>query len=268
MSPRRPPVRGLYAITDSQPGDTHIDSGNSKDKKPGDTHLIPEGKPGDKSGDTHLNPEGWEERKPGDTHLNPEGWEQRWDPHSVVARVAPLVGEQMGVLQYRDKSGDGAKRLAEAAALASLCRRYGVLFLINDDVALARAVGADGVHLGRDDGSVAAARKALGPDAVIGASCYASLDLAGQMCAQGADYLAFGAVYPSATKPHAVRADLDLLREARARFDLPLVAIGGITSDNAAAVVATGVDAVAVINGLFQAPDPLAAARRIAALFH
>jgi thiamine-phosphate pyrophosphorylase len=171
------------------------------------------------------------------------------------------------VLQYRDKSADAIGRRRRATALASLCRDNDLLFIVNDDPMLAVEVGADGVHLGRDDGSIDWARRLLGPDAVIGVSCYASLERAERMCAAGADYLAFGSVFPSPTKPAAPRASLDLLRAARKRFTLPLVAIGGIDAGNAATVVATGVDAVAVIAGVFHAPDPAASATRIAALF-
>lgn len=186
----------------------------------------------------------------------------------LTASVDALLQAGVRILQYRDKTADQARRLQEAEALAALCRHRGAVFIVNDDVDLAAACGADGVHLGRDDAEVAAARGRLGSGAIIGVSCYDSLDRGGRLLSAGADYLAFGAVYPSATKPGAVRAGTELLCAARSRFpQVPLVAIGGITADNAAPVVATGVDAVAVIRGLFAAADPPAAARRIAALF-
>ncbi|MEX0731382.1 MAG: thiamine phosphate synthase [Aquisalimonadaceae bacterium] len=188
-------------------------------------------------------------------------------PEALVARVTPVLAAGARVLQYRDKSSNALRRLREAQALAAACRDYGALFIVNDDIDLAAACGAGGVHLGRDDVSIAEARRRLGNEAMIGVSCYASLERAGQMQEAGADYLAFGAVYPSVTKPHTVRAELALLRQARARFALPLVAIGGITAANARDVVATGVDAVAVIQGVFGASDPALAARHIAALF-
>lgn len=185
----------------------------------------------------------------------------------LLATLEPVLSAGVRVLQYRDKSDDTPRRRREAEALAAVCRRHGVVFIINDDIELAAWCGADGVHLGRDDGSIAEARRRLGSSTLVGASCYASLDRAEQMRRAGADYLAFGAVYPSSTKPSAARADLALLRRARERFSLPLVAIGGIDPTNAAEVVATGVDAIAVIQGLFGQPDPVGAAEKMSALF-
>ena len=170
------------------------------------------------------------------------------------------------VLQYRDKTPDAARRLDEAHALQALCTRLGVPLIINDDVELALAVGAAGVHLGEDDGALADARARLGSGAIIGASCYDSLERARRMAAAGADYLAFGAFSPSPTKPHARRATTGLLRDAR-RLGKPLVAIGGITADNAPALIEAGADCVAVISALFAADDVRGAARRLSALF-
>lgn len=158
-------------------------------------------------------------------------------------------------VQYRDKSADADKRLTEARALAALCRRYGCPLLINDDVELCFAAGADGVHLGRGDGSLADARRHLGPTAILGATCHASLDFAAEAFLDGADYLAFGAMFPSPTKPGAHPADPAILREARQRFGLPVVAIGGITLDNAPGLIAAGADCLAVISDLFARPD-------------
>jgi len=171
------------------------------------------------------------------------------------------------VVQYRDKSGEAARRRREAEALAALTRRYGALFLVNDDVPLARAVAADGVHLGRGDAAVEDARAALGSAAVIGLSCYDELARAEDAARRGADYVAFGSFFPSCTKPRAVRAAPALLAAARARLSLPLVAIGGITPENGAALIAAGADALAAISGLWAQPDIEAAARRYAALF-
>ena len=167
------------------------------------------------------------------------------------------------ILQYRDKTRDAQRRRREAALLRECCRRAGAVFIVNDDVELALAVGADGVHLGRADGSLRRARQRLGPGAVIGVSCYDSLLRAESARADGADYLAFGAVYPSTTKPGASRADLATLREARRRFRLPLVAIGGIDAENVAPLAAAGVDAVAVVNAVFGAGDPQGAAEEL-----
>jgi thiamine-phosphate pyrophosphorylase len=170
------------------------------------------------------------------------------------------------LLQYRDKGSDAARRLHEARALQALCVRHGVPLIVNDDIELAHAVGAAGVHLGEDDAAPAAARARLGSRAIIGASCYDSLERARAFAVAGVDYLAFGAFFPSSTKPAARRATPRLLHDAKA-FGLPLVAIGGIDADNARGLVAAGADAVAVVSALFGARDVRAAARRIAALF-
>ncbi len=170
------------------------------------------------------------------------------------------------LLQYRDKTADAPRRLDEAHALRALCRTHGAALIVNDDVALAAAVGADGVHLGREDGELAAARATLGERAIIGVSCYNSLERARALAGAGADYLAFGAFFPSPTKPHAPRATPELLRQAAA-LGRPLVAIGGITPDNAPSLVAAGADYLAVISALFRADDVRAAAQRIAALY-
>lgn len=170
------------------------------------------------------------------------------------------------LLQYRDKTNDAPRRLDEASALQALCARFDVPLIVNDDVELAAAVGAAGVHLGEDDGDLASARARLGAQAIIGVSCYDSLERSRHFAAADADYLAFGAFFPSPTKPHARRATIELLREARA-FGKPLVAIGGITTDNAASLIEAGADCVAVVSALFGAKDVRAAARRFASLF-
>ena len=187
-------------------------------------------------------------------------------PENLPACVEAVLGGGARLLQYRDKSA-GPQRWQEARRLAALCRGHGAAFIVNDDVELAAAVAADGIHLGRDDLSLRAARARLGPGVIIGISCYNDLARARRAAAGGADYVAFGSVFPSATKPNAVHAPLDLLRSARKILTVPIVAIGGITPDNARQVIDTGVDAVAVISGVFGAPDPAAAARRIARLF-
>jgi len=171
------------------------------------------------------------------------------------------------ILQYRDKSENHTLRSRIATALAGLCRRYQALFIVNDDIDLASVSGAHGVHLGRDDAKLVHARAALGPRALIGASCYNDLDRAQEAVRAGADYLAFGSFHASAVKPFAVRASLDLLREARRRFDLPLVAIGGITPQNAPALVEAGADALAVVTALFEAADTRSVAQSFARLF-
>jgi thiamine-phosphate pyrophosphorylase len=141
------------------------------------------------------------------------------------------------------------------------------LFIINDDVTLAKETQADGVHLGREDAAIAQARKQLGSRAIIGVSCYNELARAEQAAAQGADYVAFGRFFPSRTKPQAVPASLDLLREAKKKLHIPVVAIGGITPENGASLIAAGANALAVIEGVFGQADVRAAAERYASLF-
>lgn len=181
------------------------------------------------------------------------------DTARLLERTKPVIGFAR-LLQYRNKQADPALSRKQMDALLPLCREHGVPLLANDDWRLAQASGAQGAHLGEDDGGLEAARQALGPEAIIGASCYDSLDHAAAAAAAGASYLAFGACFPSPTKPNARRATPALLREAK-RFGLPVVAIGGITPDNARIVVDAGADLVAVISGVFDAPDPAAAAQ-------
>jgi thiamine-phosphate pyrophosphorylase len=185
---------------------------------------------------------------------------------ALVLAVGAAIAGGARIVQYRDKSSDTERRLAEASALRALTLAHNVLFLINDDVALALAVGADGVHLGREDGAIAAARAQLGAHAIIGASCYNDFALAEQAALAGADYVAFGAFYPSRTKPHAVPATLELLTRAQAELSLPVCAIGGITVENAPPLLAAGADMLAVISAVFAAPDIPKAAYALAAL--
>jgi thiamine-phosphate pyrophosphorylase len=170
------------------------------------------------------------------------------------------------LLQYRDKTSDSARRLAEARALADLCAQRRVALIVNDDVELALASAAAGVHLGEDDADIGHARATLGPCAIVGVSCYDSLDRARTLAAAGADYVAFGAFHASPTKPHARRPTPALLREAKA-LGIPLVAIGGITAENGVGLVEAGANYLAVISAVFGASDVRAAARSFAALF-
>lgn len=186
-------------------------------------------------------------------------------PDLLEAAAAALDGGAV-LLQYRDKTTDHARRHAEALALSRLCVARGVGLIVNDDVELAAQVGAAGVHLGEDDGDLAAARTRLGNDAVIGVSCYNAIERARTLVAAGADYVAFGAFHPSPTKPHARRATPALLREA-ATLGVPRVAIGGITPDNAPTLIDAGADLLAVISAVFGAPDVRAAAHRFQTLF-
>ncbi|MEW6415007.1 MAG: thiamine phosphate synthase [Pseudomonadota bacterium] len=189
------------------------------------------------------------------------------DTEHLLTQVESALAGGVAAVQYRDKSGDVARRHAQASELVVLCRQYGVPLIVNDDLRLADLVDADGVHLGRDDGSLTEARIILGPEKFIGASCYQSLDLARAAQAAGADYVAFGSFFASPTKPAAPRAALDLLREATAAIHIPLVAIGGITLANATQLIDAGADAIAVLSALFDAPDIRAAARDFNQLF-
>lgn len=170
------------------------------------------------------------------------------------------------LLQYRDKTQEDGRRRQEAAALLALCRSYDALLVINDDPELTRKIGASAIHVGEEDPGINDLRTLLGPEVLIGVSCYNDLERARRLVAAGADYLAFGSVYPSPTKPKARRADLSLFRAARP-LGLPLVAIGGITQDTMAEVAAAGADAAAVISALFGAGDVAAATQRLQGLF-
>ncbi|MGH8635088.1 MAG: thiamine phosphate synthase, partial [Burkholderiales bacterium] len=170
-------------------------------------------------------------------------------------------------LQYRNKPASSELRLMQARALLALCRNYRIPLIVNDHLYLAMAVEADGLHLGADDGSLAAARERLGPARILGASCYDRLELALEAERIGADYVAFGSFFPSSVKPGAVRAPLALLREAKRRLSVPVVAIGGITLDNAPQLIAAGADGVAVVSALFGGDDVRRAARGFSALF-
>ena len=187
------------------------------------------------------------------------------DTGRLLARVDAVL-DHAALLQYRNKSASAGLRREQAGALLALCATRGVRLIVNDDLALAQAIGADGVHLGEDDGDTRSARIALGTDTLIGVSCYDDLQRARAAVAAGADYVAFGAFFPSNTKPNARRAAFDLLRDS-AGFGVPRVAIGGITPDNARSVVAAGADLIAVVSGVFDAPDPPAAARAYRACF-
>lgn len=186
-------------------------------------------------------------------------------------QLASAVGRALDggarVVQFRDKSEDRRQRLADAEILAALCQSRGALLIINDDVELALAVGAQGVHVGREDAPLRQARARLGERALIGVSCYDDLQRAHAAANEGASYVAFGSFYSSTVKPDAVRASPALLREARASLSVPIAAIGGITPANGAALVASGADMLAVITGVFGADDIRAAAAEYARLF-
>lgn len=180
------------------------------------------------------------------------------DTARLLARTAPLLAAGATWLQYRNKTAGDALRHEQATALQALCADAAVPLIVNDDVRLAKAVGAAGVHLGEDDGDIAAARALLGAEAIIGSSCYDQLQLAEAAVAAGADYVAFGAFFASRSKTGTRRAGPELLTQA-ATLGVPRVAIGGITPDNARGLVEAGADLVAVISGVYDAADPVAA---------
>jgi len=183
----------------------------------------------------------------------------------LFAAVEAALAGGVRLLQYRDTTRDVERRRAEADEISRLCAGHGVPLIIDADLELARQTSA-GLHVGRDDVSIADARAALGPDAIIGAACYGSLERARRMAAEGADYLSFGAMYRSTTLPDATVVSHDLLTQVTA-LGVPVVAIGGINADNAKALIDAGADYVAAISAVFAARDIQTATRRLADLF-
>ncbi len=191
-----------------------------------------------------------------------------WDDTQKLLNVteAALRGGA-ALVQYRHKTADTALRHEQAAALLALCRRYGRPLVINDHVELAAELDADGIHVGGTDKSVAQARASVGPDRIVGASCYGSIELAREAAGAGASYIAFGGFYPSRVKKYEVTTSPQIVAQARRDIDLPNVVIGGMTHENAAPLVAQGADMVAVISSVYQAEDPEDAARGFFNLF-
>ena len=177
------------------------------------------------------------------------------DTDSLCAQVDILLRQPVALLQYRNKSADGGLRRQQAEALLAIARAAGVPLIINDDWRLAADIGADGVHLGAEDAAPGQVRAEVGKRMIIGVSCYNDLNRAERLRSKDIDYLAFGAVFSSMTKPAAAQAGLDILMAAR-QWDKPVVAIGGITPDNGREVLAAGADYLAVITGVFSDPDP------------
>jgi len=188
------------------------------------------------------------------------------DTDDLAARVAAALAGGAAAIQYRNKTADATLKRAQALALARVQAIRGGLFIVNDDAALAVEAGADGVHIGMDDAGIADAREIVGPDRLVGVSCYNDLALATMAVADGADYVAFGSFFPSSVKPDARCASVELLGPARS-LGVPVVAIGGITAANTPALVRAGASAVAVITAVFHAADVEAAARAIANAF-
>lgn len=187
------------------------------------------------------------------------------DSRRLLETAEAILAAGCRWLQYRNKATSDCHRQEQAVALRGLTRKYGARLIVNDDLDLALFCAADGVHLGEDDGELAAARlrlDAAGPGRILGASCYQRLDLAEAAAKAGADYIAFGSFFASPTKPLAKRADLGLLRAGKEKTGLPVCAIGGITPANAGELVAAGADLLAVISALFDAADPYKTTRQ------
>ena len=189
------------------------------------------------------------------------------EPLQWFEQIRDAVRGGAKVVQFRDKSNNEHYRLDIASKLSQLCREFNIPFIINDDVNLAKKVPADGVHIGAEDVSIAHARATLGEQAIIGVSCYNQLKLAKTACHAGANYVAFGRFFPSLTKPDAVQAELCILSQAAQTIDCPIIAIGGITVDNAPSVIQEGATAIAVIEAVFSAPNTFQAAQNLQKLF-
>lgn len=189
------------------------------------------------------------------------------DTERLLAVTEQALGAGVALLQYRHKDASPALRAEQGAALLALCRRHGVPLIINDHVDLCRALDADGIHVGGTDATLAEVRAAVGPDKIVGASCYGDLPRALAAQAAGASYVAFGGFYPSRVKQYAVTTAPSILDEARAVITVPSVVIGGMTPENAAPLVARGTDMVAAISSVYLADDPAAAVHRFRALF-
>ncbi|MDY0963051.1 thiamine phosphate synthase [Massilia sp. CFBP9026] len=189
------------------------------------------------------------------------------DTEKLIAATDAALGAGAALVQYRHKEAGPDLRKEQAAALLALCRRHGRPLVINDHVDLCQAIDADGVHLGHTDAGIREARALLGQDKIVGASCYGELALARTAVDAGASYIAFGGFYPSPVKKYTFVTPPEMLDQARAEFDLPIVVIGGMTPSNAAPLVARGIDLVAAITSVYGSRDPAEAARAFGALF-
>jgi thiamine-phosphate pyrophosphorylase len=189
------------------------------------------------------------------------------DTDLLLTKVEAALQGGINMLQYRNKLANHKLQIQQARAILPLCRQYNVPLIINDSVKLCLTLDADGVHLGADDGSLAEVRSRIGKDKILGASCYNRFDLALSAQQQGASYVAFGACFASQTKPNAPVAGLDLFTRAKTELNIPSVAIGGITLQNAPQVIAAGADAIAVINAIFNADDVKSTSTQFTKLF-
>lgn len=174
----------------------------------------------------------------------------------MLTKTEEILRAGTKLLQYRNKQADQNTRLTEAKQLVDLCKQFSVPLIINDDITLAIKINADGIHLGKTDLSIADARERLGNNAIIGCSCYNDMDRASDAVNAGADYIAFGAFFSSPSKPDAVHAKPEIIGRAKQQFDLPVVAIGGITPENGQPLIDAGADMLAVISGLYASESP------------
>lgn len=190
------------------------------------------------------------------------------DTDILLYKVESALQGGVCMLQYRNKLANHRLQTQQARALLPLCRQYNVPLIINDSIKLCLTLDADGVHLGADDGNLAEARARLGSAKLMGASCYNRFELAVAAEQAGADYVAFGACFPSSTKPHAPVAGAELFGQAREKLTIPSVAIGGITLNNASQLIQSGANAIAVINAIFSADDIKLTSQQFTKLFN
>jgi thiamine-phosphate pyrophosphorylase len=190
------------------------------------------------------------------------------DLNTLIHKTKLAIEGGAFMVQYRSKMQDRVVKMQQCAAILRLCREYDVPCIINDDVEMCHILEADGVHLGVNDDNIAEVRRILGEDAIIGSSCYDQLERAKKAQKEGASYVAFGAMFPTPTKPNATRASFELLSEAKREIHIPIVAIGGITVNNAHDVIETGIDAIAVITSLYQAKSIKETAETFLKMFH
>lgn len=191
-----------------------------------------------------------------------------WDDTDTLVDAteqALMGGAQL--VQYRHKTADALLRREQAAALLDICRKYAVPFIVNDHVDLCLEIDADGIHVGGTDQSVAAVRALVGPDKIVGASCYGTFQLAVDAQAAGASYVAFGGFYPSRVKKYDFKTPVEIVSQAKAVLTVPVVVIGGMTQENSLPLIAEGADMVAAISSVFMADDVEAAARQFADAF-
>ena len=189
------------------------------------------------------------------------------DLNTLIQKTKSAIEGGAFMVQYRSKIQDRDVKMQQCAAILRLCREYEIPCIVNDDVDMCRILEADGVHLGEKDDNIAEVRHILGEDAIIGSSCYDQLDRAKSAQKEGASYVAFGAMFPTSTKPNAPRATLALLKEAKREIQIPIVAIGGITVNNAHDVIKTGIDAIAVITSLYEAKSIKETAETLSKMF-